>query len=177
MSILRSLRLLVLLLAAGVLVAACGSGSGYGGSSKKSSAPKATSSAMVDSHHGPHGTYVTDGKGRSLYLLTSDGRNKSSCTGACAAAWPPFTTTGKAMPMGSVHADDLGTIKRSDGTVQVTLYGHPLYYYAQDSKPGDTNGQGIKSYGGTWWLVAPSGKAITSGSSSSSDNGGGYGGY
>ena len=86
---------------------------------------------------------------------------------------------------------DLGTITRSDGTKQVTYKGHPLYYYAADTSPGQVTGQGSNSFGAKWWLVAPSGAAITksasggsssggsssssSGGSSSSSSGGGWG--
>ena len=74
---------------------------------------------------------------------------------------------------------DLGTITRSDGTKQVTYKGHPLYYYISDTKAGQTTGQGSNNFGALWWLVSPSGAAITKSvsggsSSSSSSSGGGY---
>jgi hypothetical protein len=75
-------------------------------------------------------------------------------------------------------AADLGTLARSDGTKQVTYKGHPLYYYAGDPNSGTTTGQGSNQFGAKWWLVAPSGAAITgSGSSggSTSSSGGGWG--
>jgi hypothetical protein len=68
---------------------------------------------------------------------------------------------------------DLGTITRSDGKKQVTYKGHPLYYYAADSSPGQTSGQGLNQFGAKWWLVAPSGTAITSSGSGGSSSGGG----
>jgi hypothetical protein len=69
---------------------------------------------------------------------------------------------GKVTVSGSAKASDLGTITRSDGTKQVTYDGHPLYYFAGDSGPGQTSGQGSDGFGAKWWLVAPSGTQITS---------------
>ena len=56
----------------------------------------------------------------------------------------------------------LATNKRTDGSTQVVYNGHPLYYYVSDTSAGDTTGQGVNNSGGLWWLVAPSGAAITS---------------
>ena len=55
---------------------------------------------------------------------------------------------------------DLGTIKRPDGTVQVTYNGHPLYLYVKDKDDGDTYGQGINSFGADWYALTPSGKKV-----------------
>jgi hypothetical protein len=71
----------------------------------------------------------------------------------------------------------LGTIQRSDGKPQVTYNGHPLYGYQGDSSAGDTNGQNIDGFGAEWYVLSPSGNAITtsaSNSSSSSSTGNGY---
>lgn len=98
-----------------------------------------------------------------------DTSSSSTCSGACAAAWPPVTTKGAPTASGKAVASKLGTTKRSDGTEQVTYSGHPLYYYAGDSKAGQTTGQGNDGFGAKWWLVAPSGSAITgSGASTTS---------
>jgi hypothetical protein len=85
----------------------------------------------------------------------------SACTGACAGAWPPVTSTGTATASGSAKASDLGTITRSDGTKQVTYDGHPLYYFVGDSGPGMATGQGSDNFGAKWWLVAPTGSDVT----------------
>jgi hypothetical protein len=82
--------------------------------------------------------------------------------------WPPLTTTGAPKASAGVDASKLGTISRSDGTKQVTYSGHPLYYFIADKSAGETKGQGSNSFGAPWWLVTPSGQAITSGGSSSS---------
>ena len=72
-----------------------------------------------------------------MYLWVKDTGDMSACTGACAGAWPPVTTTGTATASGSAKASDLGTITRSDGTKQVTYDGHPLYYFVGRLGPGD----------------------------------------
>jgi hypothetical protein len=78
-------------------------------------------------------------------------------------------------------ASDLGTISRSDGTKQVTYAGHPLYYFVGDKAAGQTSGEGSNGFGAPWYLVAPTGKQITSltaasapSSSSGSNAGGGW---
>ena len=95
----------------------------------------------------------------------------SSCSGACAQAWPPLLTKGKPTAGTGVNASDLGTTMRSDGTEQVTYKGHPLYYFVADTSAGSTKGQGSDSFGAKWWLVAPSGAAITAAAKTVSTSG------
>jgi predicted lipoprotein with Yx(FWY)xxD motif len=73
------------------------------------------------------------------------------------------TTTGKPLAGSGTQASLLGTTKRSDGTLEVTYAGHPLYYFAGDAQPGQTTGQGSDSFGADWWIVALDGKAIMKG--------------
>jgi predicted lipoprotein with Yx(FWY)xxD motif len=89
----------------------------------------------------------------------ADSGGKSACAGACAQAWPPLE--GSATAGTGVNSSDLGTTTRSDGSKQVTYKGHPLYYFIADKSAGSTTGQGNNSFGAKWWLVAPSGVAIT----------------
>ena len=84
----------------------------------------------------------------------------STCSGACAQAWPPLTTSGTPKAGGKVKASLLGTTTRSDGSREVTYAGHPLYYFEGDSAPGQTTGQGSDGFGAPWWVVSPAGKAI-----------------
>jgi predicted lipoprotein with Yx(FWY)xxD motif len=107
------------------------------------------------------GTYLVDSAGRALYLFDADSAGKSACSGPCASAWPPVTTTVAATAAGGAKASDLGTITRSDGSLQVTYGGHPLYLFAGDMSAGQTNGQGINGFGAKWWLVTPAGAALT----------------
>ena len=72
----------------------------------------------------------------------------STCYSACASLWPPLTTSGGVRGSSAILASQLGTTKRTDGTTKVTYHGHPLYYYAGDSNPGDTTGQGLNQYRG-----------------------------
>lgn len=129
------------------------------------------------------GTYLTADEGRSVYLWEGDHGMASSCSSACASVWPPVTTMGTPQAGSGVVAADLSTIKRSDGTTQVTYKGHPLYYYTADTAKGQTNGEGVNGFGADWYLVKPSGTSLEPGagkpssspSSSPSTGGGGYG--
>jgi predicted lipoprotein with Yx(FWY)xxD motif len=106
------------------------------------------------------GTYLTDANGRALYMFEKDRANASSCSGDCAAAWPPFIASTPATNAAGVSAAKLGTIKRGDGTTQVTYAGMPLYHYHDDAKPGDIKGQDKEEFGDSWYLVSPAGKKI-----------------
>lgn len=154
--------------AAGLLAAACGSAVSQTSSSHPAGSPASpkTSDTVIASHSGSGGTFLTD-SGRSVYLWAADSMNKSNCSGACAGAWPPVMATGKLTASSGVKPSDLGTIARPGGGKQVTYNGHPLYFFAGDSGPGQTNGQGSNSFGAKWWLVAPSGMKVTTTSSSS----------
>lgn len=120
----------------------------------------AGSAAAVKTRHGKLGTFLVDGHGRTLYLFQKDKTAKSRCSGACANDWPPVLTTRKTTSSGSARKALLGTSRRSDGTMQVTYKGHPLYTYAGDAKAGDTNGQGVSAFGARWYAVTPSGKRV-----------------
>ena len=89
------------------------------------------------------GTALVDGTGRALYLFEADTGTTSTCTGACAQVWPPLLTSGPApVTTGAAQASLVGTSPRADGTRQVTYDGHPLYYFAGDTAPGDVTGSG-----------------------------------
>ncbi len=103
------------------------------------------------------GSILTDAQGRTLYLLTKDGADQPSCYAGCAQLWPPFISSTRAIAGSGVDVTKLGTAMRTDGATQVTYNGHPLYYFAQDLKPGDANGQG---FGGIWFVVSPSGDPV-----------------
>lgn len=153
-------------------LAACGGSksSSSGSGSNAGQSQQASSAGTLKVATTPLGALLTDGSGRTLYILTKDKKGTSTCTGNCASSWPPFTASASA---GSgVDGSLLGTTKRSDGSMQVTYKGHPLYYFAGDSAAGQTNGQGI---GGVWFVISPSGDPITATASSGSGSGGGYG--
>lgn len=104
-------------------------------------------------------TALTDSAGKAVYLFEADTSTASTCYGACATAWPPVLTTGAPSITGG-DMGKLGTTTRTDGTKQVTYNGHPLYYFAGDTKPGDTNGEGSKAFGAGWYLLGSDGMKI-----------------
>ncbi|MDP5310504.1 hypothetical protein P8A21_05265 [Streptomyces poriferorum] len=108
------------------------------------------------------GAILTDEKGRTLYLFLADKKNKSNCTGDCAKAWPPLLSKGDAKAGKGVNQKLLDITKRSGGDQQVTYNGHPLYYYAGDKKPGQTNGQALDQFGAEWYVLDAKGKQVES---------------
>jgi predicted lipoprotein with Yx(FWY)xxD motif len=164
---------LALALGVALLTAACSS-SGSSSSSAPASAAAAQaggssspaaagsgSGLVITTKSGSAGAFLTDGSGRAVYLWVKDGKDSSACSGACAGAWPPVTTTGAVTAAGGVNKADLSTITRSGGAKQVVYDGHPLYYFSGDSGPGQVNGQGSDGFGAKWWLVDPAGTSIT----------------
>ena len=145
-------------IAAALLVLAAGCGDA-GDASARPEAAAAKRSATLKVVSSRYGKVVADAKGEALYLFTKDGRGPSQCYGACAAAWPPFLTTDKPRAGKGIAARGLGTTRRSDGKLQVTYKGQPLYYYVAD-KPGVILCQDVNEYGGDWLVVAPSGRAV-----------------
>jgi predicted lipoprotein with Yx(FWY)xxD motif len=167
--------------AAGIALAAtaCSSGSGSAGTAapaassataqasspapaQASSAASSSAAAMtvgLQSVSGIPGKFLVS-QGRAMYLFEADKGGTSTCTGACAATWPPVTTAGLPMAGSGVQQSLLGTIKRSDGTEQVTYNGHPLYYFAADTGAGTVKGQGSKEFGAGWYVVDAKGSKI-----------------
>jgi predicted lipoprotein with Yx(FWY)xxD motif len=156
-----------------LVLAACGGSStssssgssstpSYGAAKPATSNPSSSSGAasVLSTKTSSLGTFLVDAKGRALYLWDADHGSKSTCSGACAQAWPPLTTTATPKASGAVKASLLGTTKRADGSREVTYAGHPLYYFAGDTAPGQTTGQGSDGFGAPWWVVTPAGKAI-----------------
>jgi predicted lipoprotein with Yx(FWY)xxD motif len=104
------------------------------------------------------GTILTAANGRTVYLFEKDKGGKSSCSGACASAWMPVAAPASA---GSgVTGSMLTTTTRNDGTKQVVYNGHPLYYFAADTQPTDTKGQGLHAFGADWYEIGPSGSKV-----------------
>jgi predicted lipoprotein with Yx(FWY)xxD motif len=158
--------------AAAAVLAACSSSatsSSSGGSSSSGSPAAATAGSLKTATIGG-ATVLTSASGFTLYSFAPDTPTKSNCNGACAQNWPPVT--GPATASGVTGT--FGTIKRSDGSVQATFDGHPLYTFAGDTAPGQAKGNGLNVAGGLWHEVTTSGTA-PAGSSSSGSGGGGYG--
>lgn len=167
----------IAVLAVGALlaIAGCGGGSssnssGEGGAYGSGGETSTAKSEAASSEAGGDGVVavakspelgkaiLVDSKGFTLYDFHKDKGTKSACYGACAGVWPPLTTGGSPQAMSGAEAGKLGTAKRSDGTVQVTYAGHPLYTYTADTKPGDAKGNDFSSYGAQWYALLPSGE-------------------
>ena len=106
------------------------------------------------------GKVVTGPNGHTVYLFMKDVGTTSKCYGKCAKVWSPLTTSGRPQAGTGLKASLLSTSKRTDGTMQVTYGGHPLYYYEDDKKPGTTKGEGSKEFGAEWYVVGANGKKI-----------------
>jgi predicted lipoprotein with Yx(FWY)xxD motif len=141
---------------------------GGDGSTATGAAPTAGARATVAANQTTLGKVLADSHDRTLYLFEKDTHGKSACSGACTSAWPPLLTRGKPITGSGASSSLLGTTARPGGARQVTYDGHPLYYYAGDEVPGQTNGQGLDQFGAAWFVISPTGRAITSG-----DGGGG----
>ena len=126
-------------------------------------APVATNarSATVKVAHRDLGRILVDSRGRTLYVLSADSARKSTCFGACARNWPPLRASRKPTVGTGLKASKVGTIRRRDGKPQVTYNRHPLYRFVGDTKPGQTNGQGIVAFGGRWSVVSPAGRPVS----------------
>ena len=127
-------------------------------SAAPAASPTAAAAVGLKTASSSAGTIVVDANGMSVYFFTKDVKDSgtSACTGACLTMWPPVTSTA-ATPTAEGVSGTLGTITTPDGAKQVTLNGLPLYYYAQDKKPGDILGQGVSD---VWYLATPAGEMI-----------------
>jgi predicted lipoprotein with Yx(FWY)xxD motif len=120
------------------------------------------------------GDVLVDRQGRTLYLFARDSGTVSACTGACAVNWPPLLDQGTPLVGTGATPSGIGRTTRPDGLSQLTYNGHPLYTFVNDKKPGDTNGEGISAFGGSWFAVSPAGAKVAP--RSQPQGGGGYGG-
>ncbi len=100
------------------------------------------------------GEILVDGYGYTLYTFTSDSINASTCSGTCASDWPPLILNSDEMSVPKAILHKIGIFAMNSTSVQITYNGMPLYHYAGDASPGDTNGQGIS---GKWYVVNASG--------------------
>ena len=130
------------------------------GSPAAASSSTAATTIDLQSASGIDGKFLADEHGRALYLFEADKGSTSTCTGACAAAWPPVTASAMPMAGGGVSQSMFGTTKRADGTEQLTYNGHPLYYFAADTGSGMAKGQGVKAFGSDWYVVNAKGSKI-----------------
>lgn len=155
-----------------LVLAACGGAQQSTGTGIQSSTQDGSTSAgdgapqtvTITVRTGEFGDYLVDSSGATVYLYTKDSQGASKCSAGCLKIWPAVLGTPQAGE--GVDASKLGTIQRESGKAQLTYAGHPLYYYAKDTAPGQIAGQGVKD---VWYLVSPDGTAIKQ---QSSDGGG-----
>ena len=160
-------------LAAALMIAACGSStSSTGSGSTSSAAAPATSSGALKTTKIGGVAVLTNAKGFTLYSFVPDTSTKSNCNGSCATYWPPVKGPATA---GTGVTGKLATITRSDGSVQATYNGHPLYTYVGDKAPGQAKGNGLNLSGGVWHEATVSGAAAPASNGSASAGGGGSG--
>jgi predicted lipoprotein with Yx(FWY)xxD motif len=162
----RLLILSAVLPVTALVVAGCGSSNNSSSSKSASTTTPAPTSraATVDLRTTSLGRVLVDSSGRTLYLFEKDKGPRSTCSGACASAWPPVTTTGAPTAGAGVSAAMLKTTKGPGGE-QVLYAGHPLYTYVGDSGPGQTNGEALNQFGAEWYVLgANGGKVEKSGS-------------
>jgi predicted lipoprotein with Yx(FWY)xxD motif len=149
-----------------VAIAACGGG----GATAATTPAKTTSTSPTSIGTGKTalGTILVDSQGRTLYLFTHDSGTTSTCGGRCATAWPPLVVTGAPTATSGANAALLGTSKRADGTTQVTYNGHGLYRFVKDQNAGESDGQGVTAFGGSWFALTVAGNPAGHASSSNS---------
>lgn len=142
------------LVAATLALAACGSSTPAGTPAPAATGPIATTNNAL-------GMLLVDSAGRTIYMFALDKIGVSNCVGSCVTYWPPVVATGTspAAPAGATAT--FGSLKRADGTLQLTVNGLPAYTYAADPGPGATTGQGQNSNGGLWYVIGAAGSAIT----------------
>jgi predicted lipoprotein with Yx(FWY)xxD motif len=173
----RALLALPAVFAAAVGLAACSSAGAaspssspaggtptYGTTAPSPSKAAAASSTALALRSTSLGKILTDGRGFTVYDFDADEGTKSACSGACATAWPPVRATGAAPQVGTgVDKSLVGQATRPDGTKQLTYDGRPLYYYAGDSAPGRSTGEGSRSFGAPWYVLTANGQEVKTG--------------
>lgn len=120
-------------------------------------APDESEGAVVSVAATDAGDVLVDEEGMTLYVFEPDEQGESTCYDDCAATWPPLVTESDPEAGEGADAALLGTAERTDGTMQVTYDGWPLYSFGGDEAPGDTNGQGVND---VWWMASPSGEPL-----------------
>ena len=103
------------------------------------------------------GQFLVDGNGMTLYIFTKDNPDQSNCDASCLSKWPPLLTDGNPVLGAGVDASMIGSANLADGTSIVTYDHRPLYYFGQDTKPGEMKGQGV---GSVWYVISPTGSEI-----------------
>jgi predicted lipoprotein with Yx(FWY)xxD motif len=158
----RTLVAATVLASLALVTAACGSSSGRSAAaSAAAGTSKPASAGTVAVASSNLGDILVDAQGRTIYLFGADTGTKSACSGACAVNWPPLVTSGTPTVGNGAATSLVGTATRSGGEQQVIYNGHPLYLFSGDQKAGDTNGQGVNAFGGSWYALTAAGNHVT----------------
>jgi predicted lipoprotein with Yx(FWY)xxD motif len=159
-------KLLPILAIGGATLAGCGSSTSNAMTDPApSKMPAASSTAgargpklkITDSDYG---RILSNGRKRALYLFTADRGRTSNCSGDCATAWPPYIVKSRPVAAPGVKPGLIGTIRRSDGKLQATYAGHPVYFYEGDNQPGEVLCQAVSEFGGYWYVIRSNGNAV-----------------
>ena len=117
--------------------------------------------AQIVADESDFGRVLFDANGQVVYVFEIDGPDQSNCTSEeCVKAWPPVITEEEPTAGAGVDAGLLGTVRRGDGTLQVTYNGRPLYFYEHEG-PGEIKCHNVDLHGGVWWVVTPSGDPVS----------------
>jgi predicted lipoprotein with Yx(FWY)xxD motif len=155
---------------------AAGAGAGGAAAASSSSRPVLKIATVSISTGGKtvKRSVLVNGAGHTVYMLSGDSSKHAKCASSgCLAIWPAVSSSAKHPVVGKGVTGRI-TIWHHNNLNQVTINGHPVYTYAGDSGSGQTGGEGLKSFGGTWSVVNGAGNAPSL-SSSSGSSGGGYG--
>ena len=106
------------------------------------------------------GPILYDGRGFALYAFTRDPAKRATCYTACAKAWPPYIVKARPAAGRGTKRSLIGVTRRTDGTLQATYAGRPLYYYVGDDAAGVVRCQNVEEFGGLWLVVRGSGKLV-----------------
>ena len=123
------------------------------------------------------GKVLVDSRGHTVYLLTADSKGHATCNASCQAYWPPVSASGSVPHTLPGISASIGTAALPGGGQTTTAGGWPLYTFVKDTEAGDAYGQGIANFGGTWYVVSPSGQPIKVKAPSESPSSSGSGGY
>lgn len=160
----KQLKLVPAAALATAAIGACGSSSSSANDDPAPEAAQASRSAkgpklkITDSDYGK---ILASGRGRALYLFTADTGKASNCSGDCATAWPPYIVKSRPVAGPGAKSGKIGTTRRSDGKLQATYAGHPVYFYEGDDEPGEVLCQAVNEFGGYWYVLRGNGKAVT----------------
>ena len=150
--------------AAGICAALILSACGNSNVTTLTATPTTDASLTLILEHTPQGEILATGTGNTLYDFVPDTPTHSACLNdGCVFQWPPLIKNGPITVGRGVKQSLVGTLRRPDGSTQISYGGHPLYAYNNDVTPGMVTGQAIDQDGGLWYVLTPTGQEIHTG--------------